>query len=502
MGLENVTAKGRFLLALLLVGGIAGGVYFLKNKTNVVNQVAATASGGNVLNVGINSWSGFGAIITANGGLEPSTDSKFYKEHGQLVKISIFDDPNAGKQAFQSGAIDTWQCTVDSIPVDASTLLASGFKYFLQTDWSFGGDVIVATDGIHNVSQLKGQTIAVAEGSPSHSLLLSVVKSGELKLSDLQIKKVSDGSEAAKLFKAGAVQAAVVWSPDDQECLKAIKGSTILVSTKKASRIIADALYTKSSFISANREKIKNFTEVVLNEAALINSDETERQNAVKVLAQAFNIDTNNATLGLSNARLTTLGDNKNFFGLNPDYNGVTAEQLYDRMNTSYNEIGLAPANNPSWRQIVDTSALQEVNLVGAIHAAEPEPTFEKIEPAKAQALPVFSNKKLSINFALNSASLSPEAKGIIRQNFSDFVKGFNNARVLIEGNTDNTGSDSINVPLSRNRANSAKQFLVDNYGIDPNRITVVGNGSKNAAGTDEDSRAQDRRTDFKLLND
>ena len=270
--LENVTAKGRFILALLLVGTVVGGIYFLKNKTNVVTKLASSTS--DTINVGINTWSGFAGIIAENGGLEPSTDSNFYKKYKMLVKISIFDDPNAGKQAFQSGAIDTWQGTVDSIPVDASTLLPSGFKYIVQTDWSAGGDVIVATDGIHNVAQLKGHSIAVAEGSPSESLLLSVVKSGELKLSDLQIKKVSDGTEAAKLFKAGAVDAAVVWSPDDQDCVAAIKGSTILVSTKKASRIIADALYAKASFISANREKVKNLVEGILNENAMINSDE------------------------------------------------------------------------------------------------------------------------------------------------------------------------------------------------------------------------------------
>lgn len=500
MGMENVTAKGRFLLALLVVGVIAGGVYFLKNKTNVVTQIASSTS--EKITVGINTWCGFGGLIAANNGMNANTDSDFYKKYKLLVDIKVFDDPNAGKQAFQSGAIDTWQGTVDSIPVDAATLQASEFKYFVQTDWSNGGDVIVAAEGIHNVSQLKGQTIAVAEGSPSHSLLLSVVKSGELSLNDLQIKKVADGSEAAKLFKAGAVQAAVVWSPDDQDCLQAIKGSTILVSTKKASRIIADALYAKSSYISANKSKIKALVEGILDENAKINSSDTEKSRAADILAKAFSMTHDMAVIGLNNARLTTYGDNQNFFGLNSNYSGVTGQELYDRMSNTYHEIGLAPANNPNWRQIVDTSALQEIQLVGSIHAAEAEPQFKKVSTQKVQAMPVFSNKKLSINFPLNSSALTPDAKGVIRANFAAFVKGFNNARILIEGNTDATGPDTINVPLSQNRANSAKMFLVQNYGVDPNRITVVGNGSKYASGTDDEGRAQDRRTDFKLLND
>ena len=496
----EMTVKGRLVAAILVVGLIVGGVWLLSNKTNAITKLASGSS--DTMTVGINTWSGWAGIIVANNGMEATTDSEFYREHKLLVDIKVFDDPNAGRQAFLSGDIDTWQTTVDSIPVDAKTLVPSGFKYFMLADWSNGGDAIVAAPGIRNVSQLKGKKVAVAEGSPSHSLLLNVIKSGELNLNDIEVVKVSDGSEAAKLFKAGAVSAAVVWSPDDQECLSAVRGSTVLVSTKKASRIIADGLYAKSSYLNDNKDKIRNFVEVVLNQNAKINSSEVERQNAVAVMARAFNTPEDFAALGISNARLATLGDNKDFFGLNPEYTGVTGQELYDRMDIVYNKVGLAPNGNPNWRQIVDTSALREVSLAGAIHASESTPTFEKIAVAKAQKLTAFSNKKLSVNFPTGSALLSVEAKGVIRQNFAGFAKSFQGARILIEGNTDDVGSDSVNVPLSERRANSAKNYIVKNYGVDPNRITVVGNGSKYATGYDDSGRAADRRTDFKLLND
>ena len=43
------------------------------------------------------------------------------------------------------------------------------------------------------------------------------------------------------------------------------------------------------------------------------------------------------------------------------------------------------------------------------------------------------------------------------------------------------------------------KQYLVSNYGVDPNRINAIGNGSRFATGMTEEERANDRRTDFKL---
>lgn len=496
----EMTVKGRLVAAIGLVSIVVGAVWFLNSKTDAITKLASGTS--KTLTVGINTWSGFAGVIVANKGLEANTNSEFFKNDGMLVDIKIFDDPNAGRQAFLSGDIDTWQGTVDSIPVDAKTLVPSGFKYFVLTDWSNGGDAIVAVEGIRNVSQLKGKKVAVAEGSPSHSLLLNVINSGELKINDITVVKVSDGSEAAKLFKAGAVSAAVVWSPDDQECLNAVQGSTVLVSTKKASRIIADALYTKSSFLAENKKQIDALVRGILNKNAQINSSEVERQEAITIMANAFNTSRDNAALGISNARLATHGDNLDFFGLNSEYKGVTGQELYDRMSVVYNEIGLAPNGNPNWRQIVDTSAVRDVQLAGAIHASEAVPQFAKVSVDKAQKLTAFSNKKLSVNFPTNSATLTVEAKGVIRQNFAGFAKSFQGARILIEGNSDNVGSDEINVPLSERRANSAKNFIVSNYGVDPNRITVVGNGSKYATGVDGYGRAQDRRTDFKLLND
>lgn len=69
-----------------------------------------------------------------------------------------------------------------------------------------------------------------------------------------------------------------------------------------------------------------------------------------------------------------------------------------------------------------------------------------------------------------------------------------------IEGHTDNTGTDKVNVPLSQNRAKSVHDYIVSK-GIDAARLTSEGFGSskpvadnKTAAG-----RTQNRRVEMKL---
>ncbi|MCR5465057.1 MAG: OmpA family protein [Bacteroidales bacterium] len=67
-----------------------------------------------------------------------------------------------------------------------------------------------------------------------------------------------------------------------------------------------------------------------------------------------------------------------------------------------------------------------------------------------------------------------------------------------VQGHCDNTGSDSVNDPLSQKRAESIVAALVG-QGISKDRLTAVGKGSHEPVadnGTDE-GRAKNRRVEF-----
>ena len=69
---------------------------------------------------------------------------------------------------------------------------------------------------------------------------------------------------------------------------------------------------------------------------------------------------------------------------------------------------------------------------------------------------------------------------------------------VSIIGHTDSTGTDAINNPLSLNRANAAKNYLVSR-GVASNRIMTSGAGSTQpvASNATVDGRAQNRRVEI-----
>jgi outer membrane protein OmpA-like peptidoglycan-associated protein len=71
---------------------------------------------------------------------------------------------------------------------------------------------------------------------------------------------------------------------------------------------------------------------------------------------------------------------------------------------------------------------------------------------------------------------------------------------VRIVGHTDSTGSDAINNPLSVNRAQSARDYLVAR-GVNSGRISIDGRGSREPVADNgtESGRARNRRIDIFL---
>jgi len=103
------------------------------------------------------------------------------------------------------------------------------------------------------------------------------------------------------------------------------------------------------------------------------------------------------------------------------------------------------------------------------------------------------------ISFATGRHDIQPRLMPILDQ----FAQGLNqqpSMEVRIVGHTDNTGSDAVNNPLSVNRAQSARDYLVSR-GVASARISIDGRGSREpiADNSTEAGRARNRRIDIFL---
>lgn len=520
MGIDWSKPVPKFGRIALVVGVLVGGAYYLVNgKSGDGNAQASPApsssSSNSVLSrvfntskpltVCTNTWGGYAPGYYYNGGANPSKNSRFYKEQGVEVGFVNIDAMGDSRSAWVSDQCQVLWITADSFPTESDGLKDHRPKIFLQWDWSRKGDVIWAQQHVRSVQDLRGKKVAAAKGSPSTTLLAKALEAGNLKFTDIEFIGTESASQAAEMGKGRKVDVAVVWSPDDGDMLKAVPGSHILMHTGDVPYAIADVFYAKESVVRARFNDLVGFTAGWLTAAGELNNSLSARKQAARIMAEAWKQDLGFMELAVENVRFATYGDNLNFFEMEGATRGsVNGEELYDSMSSVFAELNLAPPNVPSWRTVTDTSVLEAVgkkmNATG-LQAAEGSFKFSAPTPAEASA-PALASKPLPVNFATDSAELDLAAKTIIDKNFAGVAKTFASLRLRVEGNTDNTGSAARNRTLSKQRADSAADYLVRKYGFDPDRIVAVGNGPDKPVASNEtsDGRAANRRTEFEVL--
>ncbi len=84
----------------------------------------------------------------------------------------------------------------------------------------------------------------------------------------------------------------------------------------------------------------------------------------------------------------------------------------------------------------------------------------------------------LKIQFDVNSYNIRKGSYKIL----NELGKALSDPRlreriITINGHTDSDGKEKYNVRLSLNRADAVKQYLIDQHGVSPNRLKVVGYG-------------------------
>jgi len=104
--------------------------------------------------------------------------------------------------------------------------------------------------------------------------------------------------------------------------------------------------------------------------------------------------------------------------------------------------------------------------------------------------------------FSTNKAQLKSGGMRNV-QKLADFLKQYPQRKVLVEGFTDSTGSDSLNQELSERRANAVRTVLVD-MGISSDRINTRGYGKAFPIADNDTaaSRQLNRRVEIILSDD
>ncbi len=154
-------------------------------------------------------------------------------------------------------------------------------------------------------------------------------------------------------------------------------------------------------------------------------------------------------------------------------------------------------SNEPADIALAETGKEAPPKKVARISAVKPAAIAKK-RAGKILAIPTCLSS--TIEFDTDSSRIEDDYRDEM-QAAADYLVKYGKAKLNIIGHTDNIGSEEYNLALSRRRAQSVGNYLVEQLGVDPQRLNVRGAGSLNPV-ADNDTPEGRRQNRNVLISD
>ncbi|MDQ1300167.1 MAG: NitT/TauT family transport system substrate-binding protein [Chloroflexota bacterium] len=308
----------------------------------------------------INVWPGWAPIVMANNGMEANEGSVFYKKYGFYVKLSLVDDPVKARDLFASGHSHVLWGTLDMIALFAPELVKDSRTVPVvcqQIDWSDGGDGIVSRGAIRAINDFRMQAgkrkkVVLAQNSPSHYLIMSLLIDAGIDPAEVDFRWAGDAPAAAKIFvQDNSFDAFVGWAPDIYTVSEQLKNTRLVVSTDSANHLIADVWAVRNDFFRDHPDIVANLVRGIFDGMDMVRKDVP---TAAKLLSAAFSLPVEDCTNMIGKDGGIVEGDahltnyRENANFFLDPMNPSNFEVVWNRASTIYKSLGAIVAPVPA----------------------------------------------------------------------------------------------------------------------------------------------------------
>lgn len=547
-----MTARGKFILTLLILGVAAVGGYKWWDKLkptepssspSATATATATAKPGaldpadfvapltacpllppagtyipkdNIVDLELSEYAGYSGIIVANGGLEPTENSFFFRKHGFKVRIKLSEEEswpalNTGRIAGSATTVDVLAAYCRNFQVTAP----------VQIGFSRGADGLVVRKEIRRINDLKGRTLVTSQFTEADFFIRYLTQEAGLGVhllaspsarpdpAKINLLFASDAFVAGDIFlkelQSGGSQLAgcITWAPKTTEVVAASKGAATLLTTNKNLLIIADILVLNKGFAAANPKLVAGLTEGVLEGNRLVRDNPAPHLDTI---AKAFKWDREKTTGELAKVHFSNLPENLAFYSGAIDAAG-SFSGIFSSAILAYGSLIDQPTDADRY---MNPAHLEALRAAGAFPGQQV--SLAPIRSTAGGALegdPLLT-KDIRFLFEPNSAKLdlTHQANLAALDSIKRLLQVSPGSTILLRGHVDNAlvekfrqqGGDAFvrqmalkSMELSKNRAAEIKRVLIDRLKVDAARLETVGRGWEEPAGTDAD---QNRRVE------
>ena len=268
------------------------------------------------IHIASSTWTGYGLIYLANA-------KGIWKNHGLDVNFKDVEDPSDRFIALAAGRLEGMASTVDAFARQQSNGVAAVEVF--PIDASVGGDGILASNAIQAVSDLKGKTVAVNQGSVSEWFLAQVLQKNGLSLKDVKEQNMKSG-EAGAAFVAGRVDVAVTWEPWLSKA-KARTDGHILVSSKQYPDLIMDSFAFRKDFVQKYPYTVRDFMKAYYEAYSWMQQNQSA---ALQIIGDAVGESSDDVKADLSTMTLYDLSTGKQVMGTSSNHG-----KIYDNVKAA-----------------------------------------------------------------------------------------------------------------------------------------------------------------------
>jgi NitT/TauT family transport system substrate-binding protein len=533
------TVLGKLISTILVVGLIGLGVYMLRGSRSGSQGGAATEADktspssaevtevkaevpklsppapfqfkDNIVPIEISEYAGYAGLIAANGGLEPTENSVFFKNHGFKVRLTVKEDENWSE--LNEGKMAASVTTVDVLAAYGKQLHA---VVPAQIGFSRGADGIVVRSDIKRINQLKGKTIATAQFTEVDFFIRYLAQEAGLQINmlgsldaaphpdRLNLVYTEDGFGAGDLFLKDLKSAqnklagCVTWEPKVSEVVDGSGGQAHVLTTNRNLLIVADVLIVHRGFAQEQPKIVEGLVQGLLEGNRMVRD---RPDQYLDVVGRAFKWSRDDTKGELANVHLANLPENLAFFSGAIDAAG-SFEGIYQSAVLAYGRDLIK--DPPDATKFTNLASLQAIEKSGVFK--EQKIAIAPIKSGGAASLeadPLLS-KDIRFLFEPNEAKLDLSNQENVQNldSIKRLVQISPGSRLLLRGHVDNAKIEEFRkkggeafvrsaalsaMDLSKRRAAEIKRLLIERYQIDTARIDIVGRGWEEPAGPNSD---------------
>ncbi|MQY02681.1 ABC transporter substrate-binding protein [Actinomadura macrotermitis] len=203
-----------------------------------------------------------------------------FAKHGLEVKLVKFDTGIAESQALTGGSIDVavMGAVLSNFPArgQGKVFLLNGVEYDTAQLW------VRKDSGIRSVADLAGKKVATTQGTTGHVFLHTALKSEGVDPAKVTVVN-SPMPAAVNALISGAVPAAAIWVPFDQQIRKSLPDARLITSAKRyyPKATVADGWVANNAYHAKNRATLTKLAAAWLDVNRLLVGDTAASLNVV-----------------------------------------------------------------------------------------------------------------------------------------------------------------------------------------------------------------------------